>query len=305
MMSHYDRLTLSVEGYLPYSYDFGSDLLKKSECEYTSVGSLDNDGYIICKKHGPAVPLIKPQISEERYLQEDQMLTCFSNMKRIHDAVYAYNSKIRYEQRNNKSGNSEEKPLMLDKLDLDLLKQYLTEEEDDDEDEDSKRYSYGNYYENKINKLKDIKEIVGCEYYIKGNLDANGHIACKRHGVLSSGHLYNLAFDYETRQPRKIIEKIKKEKEKEKQINNPTKEVLKKCFNNIQKITYALELYNMDNAVMMEKELNLSKLVEGKYLENPIDKPTPECEYYIEGNILKDGKILCKRHGSFSNFVEY
>lgn len=72
----------------------------------------------------------------------------------------------------------------------------------------------------------------------------------------------------------------------------------KPCFHNQRIITNAIEMYNIDKDQKMTS-LDLSVLLEEKYLKELPQKPIKECEYYSEGDISKDGYIACKRHRSF------
>ena len=69
------------------------------------------------------------------------------------------------------------------------------------------------------------------------------------------------------------------------------------CFSNIRIITDAVESYNFDHEKVMNS-LDLSLLLEEKNLKELPKKPTNECEYYSEGNLIDDGFIYCKKHGT-------
>lgn len=71
----------------------------------------------------------------------------------------------------------------------------------------------------------------------------------------------------------------------------------KACYSNMRVLLGAVEMYNLDNAVMMT-ELDMQKLVDGGYMRCIPTKPDPNCSYYSEGNLTIDGKIKCKLHGS-------
>ena len=71
----------------------------------------------------------------------------------------------------------------------------------------------------------------------------------------------------------------------------------KACFSNQRILLGAVEMYNMDNSVMMTT-LNIDALVKGRYLKGVPNGPEPECEYFSIGDLSKDGVIACKRHGS-------
>ena len=72
----------------------------------------------------------------------------------------------------------------------------------------------------------------------------------------------------------------------------------KKCFANQRLIQGAGELYYMNHEAMMTS-LDLSLLIKEKCLKEEPKKPTDKCEYYSEGDLAKDGYIICKEHGSF------
>lgn len=71
----------------------------------------------------------------------------------------------------------------------------------------------------------------------------------------------------------------------------------KACFSNIRVLTGATEMYNLDNDTMMST-LDINALVKGGYLKQAPTHPEPDCEYYSEGDLTKDGVICCKRHGT-------
>ena len=48
----------------------------------------------------------------------------------------------------------------------------------------------------------------------------------------------------------------------------------------------------------MMTSLDMPLLLKEGYLKKEPKKPTPQCEYFSEGNILKDGYIGCRYHGS-------
>ncbi len=150
MMTSYSNLKLSVDGYLPYSYDFGSGFMNKSECVYTSVGNLADGGYIVCGRHGPAIPLIKPQYSNERKEANECLRKCHQNIRTITNAVEYYNIDNNYSMSTN--------------LDLSKLEGYI--------------------------KGEIKKPSLECEYYIKGNLSGDGKIACKKHDTLLNNYEY-------------------------------------------------------------------------------------------------------------------
>ena len=72
--------------------------------------------------------------------------------------------------------------------------------------------------------------------------------------------------------------------------------ISKSCYANRRVLLGAVEMYNLDNSVMMT-QLDIQKLVEGKYLYSEPHKPETGCSYYSEGDLTQDGKIKCKLHG--------
>lgn len=77
----------------------------------------------------------------------------------------------------------------------------------------------------------------------------------------------------------------------------------KACFANQRVLLGAIEMYNMDNQAMMDRDpvaltIDIEKLISGKYLRGGISKPDPACEYRAgPDSLLKTGKIFCIRHG--------
>ena len=68
------------------------------------------------------------------------------------------------------------------------------------------------------------------------------------------------------------------------------------CHSNIRVLSGGVEMYNMDHSTMMST-LNIDTLIKEKYIKYPPQTPDPECEYYSEGDLAKDGFIACKKHG--------
>lgn len=73
----------------------------------------------------------------------------------------------------------------------------------------------------------------------------------------------------------------------------------KACFANMRVLLGAVEMYNMDNAVMMDK-LDINKLVQGGYLKSSPAKPEAECSYNGYG-LTENGEIYCTYHGSIEH----
>ena len=177
MLYSFDFYTLKDQGYIPHLYSF----LENRGCNYSESGHLDNGGYIICTKHGPAVPLIKPCYSKERIAKEEDMLKCIVNKKIICEAVNGYNRKHSGEYSNDyefkpEKSDSKTVELMLTHLNLKLLKEE-------------------GYLES------DLLEIPDCEYYISENNGNEVSIGCKKHGVLTEDQLYEKEYDYYFRRP--------------------------------------------------------------------------------------------------------
>ena len=73
------------------------------------------------------------------------------------------------------------------------------------------------------------------------------------------------------------------------------------CLRNLRLLQGAVEMYNMDNSIMMKK-LNIKKLIEGKYIKEEPEKTDPSCYYFSVGDLSKDeGVIVCKIHGDSCN----
>ncbi|MBQ3644501.1 MAG: hypothetical protein II961_07890 [Candidatus Riflebacteria bacterium] len=71
----------------------------------------------------------------------------------------------------------------------------------------------------------------------------------------------------------------------------------RQCFTNQRLILGAVELYSMDHEPMMTS-LDMPLLLKEGYLKEEPKKPTPQCEYFSEGNLVIDGYICCRNHGS-------
>jgi competence protein ComGC len=71
----------------------------------------------------------------------------------------------------------------------------------------------------------------------------------------------------------------------------------KACYANMRVIQGAVEMYNMDQKVMM-KTLNIDQLVKGGYLKSYPSKPERGCHYLNSGNLDNGGYIYCQLHGS-------
>ncbi|MEW6709769.1 MAG: hypothetical protein AB1403_08120 [Candidatus Riflebacteria bacterium] len=77
----------------------------------------------------------------------------------------------------------------------------------------------------------------------------------------------------------------------------------RECQANMRVLLGAVEMYNMDNHVMMGKDLDIQKLVSDKYI-----KSTPLCpdggKYSARGDLSVNGAIQCSLHGTVEEFIE-
>lgn len=78
---------------------------------------------------------------------------------------------------------------------------------------------------------------------------------------------------------------------------------LKACYANQRVLLGAIEMYNMDNTTMMDRDpvtlsIDIEKLVSMKYLKGGLSKPEPTCDYRGgPESLLGSGKIFCVCHG--------
>ncbi len=72
------------------------------------------------------------------------------------------------------------------------------------------------------------------------------------------------------------------------------KKIQKECF----KIQQAFDFYNMDNTTIMTSP-NIPILLEKHYLKD-MDLLNNKCEYYIVGDITRNGYISCRKHGNYN-----
>ncbi|MFZ2957506.1 MAG: hypothetical protein WA705_11495 [Candidatus Ozemobacteraceae bacterium] len=80
---------------------------------------------------------------------------------------------------------------------------------------------------------------------------------------------------------------------------------VKACYANMRVMLGAVEMYNMDNSVLLSKitEDDVSAtgiLVSKQYLKSAISHPETGCSYSSSGDLTATGKIRCALHG----FVE-
>ena len=101
-----------------------------------------------------------------------------------------------------------------------------------------------------------------CQYSSSGDLTQEGEIGCLTHGTST------------------II-----------QANT--------CIQNLKNIALAIQMYNMSESVPFTTNFDINKLVEGKYLADLPEKPTPSCEYVADNN-----QIVCKYHGTLAKIQQ-
>ena len=69
----------------------------------------------------------------------------------------------------------------------------------------------------------------------------------------------------------------------------------KACWSNIRVIQGAVELYNEDYSIKMEK-MDIPSLIKNGYLKEEPTKPEEKCCYFSFGDLSKDGFIFCSNH---------
>lgn len=74
----------------------------------------------------------------------------------------------------------------------------------------------------------------------------------------------------------------------------------KACYANMRILLGAIEMYNMDNAVMLKSVLDDTeqRLISAKYLKSKLSKPESGCAYSSTGDLTSFGKIKCDIHGT-------
>lgn len=74
----------------------------------------------------------------------------------------------------------------------------------------------------------------------------------------------------------------------------------KACYANMRVLLGAIEMYNMDNAVMLKsvQDDTEQRLVSANYLKTKLSKPESGCNYSSTGDITAFGKIRCDVHGT-------
>lgn len=146
-------------------------------------------------------------------------------------------------------------------------------------------------------KKNDYDSKINCEYYSEGDLTTDeGCISCITHGPES----YKIG----------LGEKIEK-KWRIRQINfskidydNISEEDLREienCCFNIRMINGGIYRNNqMKDSVKITTELNdsvINDLIDKKLIWKRDIESTPECSYYIEGDMNNNGRVACKKHG--------
>ena len=83
--------------------------------------------------------------------------------------------------------------------------------------------------------------------------------------------------------------------------------IRKSCFSNQRVIQGAIEMYNMDSAVMIDTALPggdfcdfEEELIKGKYLKDYIVPAEKSCSYGFVG-LTGDGHVFCKKHGTIES----
>ena len=79
------------------------------------------------------------------------------------------------------------------------------------------------------------------------------------------------------------------------------------CFSEIRLIAGAVELYNLDNEIKINKldEKTLQTLVDTKYLKRLPDPFIEKCKYSSEGDLATDtGIIYCEAHGDLNGKIK-
>lgn len=72
----------------------------------------------------------------------------------------------------------------------------------------------------------------------------------------------------------------------------------KACYANMRVLLGAVEMYNMDNPEHPMRNLQIQRLVDGKYLKGRITPPTSGCRYKNNGDLSENGYIYCQLHGA-------
>lgn len=80
----------------------------------------------------------------------------------------------------------------------------------------------------------------------------------------------------------------------------------KACYANMRVLLGAIEMYNMDSAVMQKTldEPFIKKLTSAQYLKGGISKPEPGCSYISTGDLTDTGRVRCVIHGTVESDID-
>ncbi len=146
-------------------------------------------------------------------------------------------------------------------------------------------------------KKNDYDSKINCEYYSEGDLTTDEEcISCRTHGPES----YKIGFDKKIEKKWRIrqinFSKIDYDTISEEDL----REIENFCFN-IRMINGGIYRNNqMKDSVKITTELNdsiINDLIDKKLIWKRDIESTPECSYYIEGNMTNNGRVACKKHG--------
>ena len=133
-----------------------------------------------------------------------------------------------------------------------------------------------------------------CDYYSEGDLSSDeGCIYCKIHGPESYkiGNEQSIADAITLRNIK--LSKVDFDKVDRKEIKK-----IKRCNFNLGMITGAIIRNNeKENSIKIATDLNIADMLEKKMIWGDPKKNNPDCEYYIEGDMTKEGHVACKKHG--------
>ena len=79
---------------------------------------------------------------------------------------------------------------------------------------------------------------------------------------------------------------------------------VKSCMANMRVLSGAVEMYNMDNNVMLSHfdHDTIQRLIDGRYLKSTVTCPgNPPGEYCSSGDLSREGVIACSVHGTVDN----
>jgi prepilin-type N-terminal cleavage/methylation domain-containing protein len=78
----------------------------------------------------------------------------------------------------------------------------------------------------------------------------------------------------------------------------------KSCMANMRVLSGAVEMYNMDNNVMLSHfdHETIQRLIDGKYLKSTVTCPgNPPGIYGSDGDLSREGVVSCSAHGTVEN----